>query len=162
MIDPITAIAAASAAYKGLNAVVSAGQELENCTNQLGKWFGALNDINRAEEQRKRPPLHAKLMGSGSIEEEAFAILTHKKKMKEQEKEIAFMLNMRFGPNTWEEMLELRRSIKKEREETIYAAEEFKHAIIDGAIMVALSLGILGSVFLGVYLIGSVQTTPWW
>ena len=162
MIDPITAIAAASAAYKGLNAVVSAGQELENCTSQLGKWFGALNDINRAEEQRKRPPLHAKLMGSGSIEEEAFAILTHKKKMKEQEKEIAFMLNMRFGPNTWEEMLELRRSIKKEREETIYAAEEFKHAIIDGAIMVALSLGILGSVFLGVYLIGSVQTPPWW
>ena len=101
-------------------------------------------------------------MGSGSIEEEAFAILTHKKKMKEQEKEIAFMLNMRFGPNTWDEMLELRRSIKKEREETIYAAEEFKHAIIDGAIMVALSLGILGSVFLGVYLIGSVQTPPWW
>jgi hypothetical protein len=82
--------------------------------------------------------------------------------MKEQEKEIAFMLNMRFGPNTWDEMLELRRSIKREREETIYAAEEFKHAIIDGAIMVALSLGILGSVFLGVYLIGSVQTPPWW
>ena len=53
MIDPITAIAAASAAYKGLNAVVSAGQELENCTNQLGKWFGALYDINRAEEQSR-------------------------------------------------------------------------------------------------------------
>ena len=35
MIDPITAIAAASAAYKGLNAIVSAGQELENCTSQL-------------------------------------------------------------------------------------------------------------------------------
>jgi len=162
MIDPITAIAAASAAYKGLTAVVGAGQELENCTNQLGKWFGALNDINRAEEQRKRPPLHAKLMGSGSIEEEAFAILTHKKKMKEQEKEIAFMLNMRFGPNTWEEMLELRRSIKKEREETIYAAEEFKHTIIDGVIMVALSFGILGAIFSGVYLIGVVQTPPWW
>ena len=101
-------------------------------------------------------------MGSGSIEEEAFAILTHKKKMKEQEKEIAFMLNMRFGPSTWDEMLELRRSIKKEREETIYAAEEFKHAMIDGAIMVALSLGILGSIFLGVYFIGVVQTPPWW
>ncbi len=162
MIDPITAIAAASAAYKGLTKVVQAGQELENCTNQLGKWFGALNDINRAEEQRKRPPLHAKLMGSGSIEEEAFAILTHKKKMAEQEKEIKFMLNMRFGPSTWDEMLELRRSIKKEREETIYAAEEFKNAILDGAIMVALSLGILGAIFTMVYFIGAVQTPPWW
>jgi hypothetical protein len=153
MIDPLTAIAAASAAYKGLTKVVQAGQELENCTNQLGKWFGALNDINRAEEQRKRPPLHAKLMGSGSIEEEAFA---------EQEKEIKFMLNMRFGPSTWDEMLELRRNIKKEREETIYAAEEFKNAILDGAIMVALSFGILGAIFTMVYFIGVVQTPPWW
>ena len=162
MIDPLTAIAAASAAYKGLTKVVQAGQELENCTNQLGKWFGALNDINRAEEQRKRPPLHAKLMGSGSIEEEAFAILTHKKKMAEQEKEIKFMLNMRFGPSTWDEMIELRRNIKREREETIYAAEEFKNAILDGAIMVALSFGILGAIFSMVYFIGVVQTPPWW
>ena len=99
-------------------------------------------------------------MGSGSIEEEAFAILTHKKKMAEQEKEIKFMLNMRFGPSTWDEMLELRRSIKKEREETIYAAEEFKTAMIDGAIMVALSCGILGFIFGGVWLLGKLE--GWW
>jgi|TARA_B110000046_G_scaffold110692_1_gene117954 hypothetical protein len=160
MIDPLTAIAAASAAYKGLTKIVQAGQELESCTESLGKWFGALNDINRAEEQRKRPPLHAKLMGSGSIEEEAFAILTHKKKMAEQEKEIKFMLNMRFGPTCWDEMLELRRRIKKEREETIYAAEEFKTAMIDGAIMVALSCGILGFIFGGVWLLGKLE--GWW
>ena len=160
MIDPLTAIAAASAAYKGLTKIVQAGQELESCTESLGKWFGALNDINRAEEQRERPPLHAKLMGSGSIEEEAFAILTHKKKMAEQEKEIKFMLNMRFGPTCWDEMLELRRRIKKEREETIYAAEEFKTAMIDGAIMVALSCGILGFIFGGVWLLGKFE--GWW
>lgn len=160
MIDPITAIAAASAAYKGLTKIVQAGQELENCTESLGKWFGALNDINRAEQQRKNPPLHAKLMSSGSIEEEAFAILTHKKKMAEQQKEIMFMLNMRFGPNTWDEMMELRRAIKKEREDTIYAAEEFKHAVINGAIMVALSFGILSMIFGGVWIIGSIE--GWW
>jgi len=160
MIDPLTAIAAASAAYKGLTKIVQAGQELENCTESLGKWFGALNDINRAEQQRKNPPLHAKLMASGSIEEEAFAILTHKKKMAEQQKEIMFMLNMRFGPNTWDEMMELRRAIKKEREDTIYAAEEFKHAMINGVIMVALSIGILSAIFGGVWIIGSLE--GWW
>ena len=160
MIDPITAIAAASAAYKGLKTIVGAGQELENCTTQLGKWFGALNDINRAEEQRKRPPLHAKLMASGSIEEEAFAIIAHKKKMAEQEKEIMFMLNMRFGPSTWDEMMQLRRDIRKEREDTIYAAEEFKHSIIDGGIMLALSFGILSAIFGGVWIVGSIE--GWW
>ena len=162
MIDPLTAIAAASAAYNGVKKVMEAGKEIEDVTQTLGKWFGALNDINRAEEQRKNPPLHAKLAGGASIEEEAFAIIAHQKKMKEQEKEMAFMLNMRFGPNTWDEMMQLRRTIKKEREDTIYAAEEFKHAVIDGAIMVALSFGILGMIFSGVYLIGVVQTPPWW
>tara|TARA_Y100000389_G_C17458986_1_gene520250 strand:- start:1589 stop:2077 length:489 start_codon:yes stop_codon:yes gene_type:complete len=162
MIDPLTAIAAASAAYNGVKKVMEAGKEIEDVTQTLGKWFGALNDINRAEQQRKNPPLHAKLAGGASIEEEAFAIIAHQKKMKEQEKEMAFMLNMRFGPNTWDEMMQLRRTIKKEREDTIYAAEEFKHAVIDGAIMVALSFGILGMIFTGVYLIGVVQTPPWW
>ena len=80
----------------------------------------------------------------------------------EKEKELKFLLDYRFGPGTHQKVLDLRRQIKKEREETIYAAEEFKHAIIDGAIMVALSLGILGSIFLGVYFIGVVQTPPWW
>ena len=162
MIDPLTAIAAASAAYNGVKKVMEAGKEIEDVTQTLGKWFGALNDINRAEQQRKNPPLHAKLAGGASIEEEAFAIIAQQKKMKEQEKEMAFMLNMRFGPNTWDEMMQLRREIKKQREDTIYAAEEFKHAVIDGAIMVALSFGILGMIFTGVYFIGVVQTPPWW
>ena len=146
MIDPITAIAAASAAYNGVRKVMDAGKEIEDVTQTLGKWFGALNDINRAEQQRKNPPLHAKLAGGASI--------------KEQEKEMAFMLNYRFGPGTWEEMLELRRAIKKEREETIYAAEEFKHAVLDGAIMVALSLGILSGIFGVVWIIGYAE--GWW
>ena len=160
MIDPFTAIAAASAAYKGLTAVIQAGQELEGCTESLGKWFGALNDMNRAQEQRKNPPLHAKLMGAGSVEEEAFAIITHQKKMKEQEASIKLMLNMRFGPHTWDEMMNLRREIKKEREDTIYAAEEFKEKCIDGGIMLALSFGILGFVFGGVWFVGRLE--GWW
>ena len=160
MIDPFTAIAAATAAYKGLTAVIQAGQELEGCTESLGKWFGALNDMNRAEQQRKNPPLHAKLMGAGSVEEEAFAIITHQKKMKEQEASIKLMLNMRFGPNCWDEMMNLRREIKKEREDTIYAAEEFKAKMFDGAIMVALSCGILGFIFGGVWFVGRLE--GWW
>ena len=160
MIDPFTAIAAATAAYKGLTAVIQAGQELESCTESLGKWFGALNDMNRAEQQRKNPPLHAKLMGAGSVEEEAFAIITHQKKMKEQEASIKLMLNMRFGPNCWDEMMNLRREIKKEREDTIYAAEEFKAKMIDGAIMIALSSGILVFIFGGVWFIGRLE--GWW
>ena len=160
MIDPVTAIAAASAAYSGVKKMMEAGKEIEDVTQTLGRWFGALNDINRAEQQRKTPPLHAKLAGGASIEEEAFAIIAHQKKLKEQEKEMAFMLNMRFGPNTWDEMMQLRRQIKKEREDTTYAAEEFKHAVLDGTIMVGLSLGILSGIFGVVWIIGYAE--GWW
>jgi len=65
-----------------------------------------------------------------------------------------FLLNMRFGPNTWEEMIKLRRQIRKEREETVYKAMEAKKEMINNLGMFALSMGILLVVFGGVYLIG--------
>ena len=63
-------------------------------------------------------------------------------------------MNMRFGPNTWDEMIKLRRQIRKEREETVYRAMEAKKEMINNLGMFALSVGILVVVFGGVYLIG--------
>ena len=76
------------------------------------------------------------------------------------EKELMFLLNMRFGPNTWEEMIKLRRQIRKEREETVYRAMEAKKEMINNLGMFALSVGILVVVFGGVYLI-CVGTGTW-
>jgi hypothetical protein len=67
---------------------------------------------------------------------------------------------MRFGPNTWEEMIKLRRQIRKEREDTVYRAMEAKKEMINNLGMFALSVGILLVVFGGVYLIG-VGTGTW-
>ena len=39
MIDPITAISAATAAYSGVKKLVYAGRELEDIAGQLGKWY---------------------------------------------------------------------------------------------------------------------------
>ena len=55
MIDPITAFAAANAAFKGVKALVGAGRELQDVSQQLGKWYNAVSDITRAESQRKKP-----------------------------------------------------------------------------------------------------------
>ncbi len=129
MIDPITAISAATAAFNGVKKLVAAGREIEDVVGQLGKWYGAAADLNRAESQRKNPPIFTKLFSGGSVEQEALEILIHKKKLEEQEKQLQDLLNIRFGFGTWKEMVELRRSIKKEREETIYRQQEKKSSV---------------------------------
>ena len=85
MIDPITAFTMASAAFNTVKKFVEVGRELEDTVGQLGKWYGAVSDFRRAEQDNKNPPLFKKLFNSGSIEEEALAIMMHNKKIQEQE-----------------------------------------------------------------------------
>ena len=84
-------------------------------------------------------------------------IVIRKKTLLEREKEIKFMLNMRFGPSTYDDMLQMRRQIRKEREETVYAAMEAKIQIANNSAIAALSLGIIGLLGGGIYLLMSVM-----
>ena len=154
MIDPITAIGAATAAFNGVKKLVAAGREIEDVVGQLGKWYGAAADLQRAETQRKNPPIFTKLFAGGSVEQEALEILVHKKKLEEQEKQLQDLLNIRFGFGTWKEMIELRRKIKKEREETLYKQQERRQAFLEGIAIILLVLAgfailIGGSSFTG-------------
>lgn len=160
MIDPITAITAATAAFNGVKKLVAAGREIEDVVGQLGKWYGAAADLQRAEQQRKNPPLFKKLFAGGSIEEEALAVIVQKKKLEEQEKQLQDLLNIRFGFGTWKEMVELRRKIKKEREDTIYKQEERRQAFIEGFLVIFLVTAGFGIVGGTVFLTG--LGAGWW
>ena len=132
MIDPITAITAATAAFNTVKKFVHAGQEFENVASQLGKWYTASADFRHSQQSNKKPPIFKKLFAAGSVEEEALSILIHEKKLMEQEVELGQMLNMRFGYGTMEELKEMRRSIKKKREATVYAQMERQKKLMDG------------------------------
>jgi len=160
MIDPITAITAATAAFNGVKKLVHAGREIEDVMGQLGKWYGAAADLNRAEAQRKNPPIFTKLFNGGSVEEEALAIIVQKKKLAEQEQQLQDMLNIRFGYGTWKEMIELRRKIRKEREETLYKQQERKAAFMEGFLVIILLVGLAGLIGLSVWLTG--LGAGWW
>ena len=117
MIDPVTAFAAANAAFKGVKMLVGAGREMQDVSKQLGQWYCAVADISRAETQRKNPTwLDKKTHGTDNIEQEAMDIVIRKKTLIEKEKEIKFMLDYRFGLGTYDEMLGMRRKIRAERE----------------------------------------------
>jgi len=158
MIDPVTAFAAANAAFKGIKMLVGAGREIQDISQQLGSWYGAVADIQKAESQRKNPTwLDKTTHGTDNIEQEAMDIVIRKKTLMEREKEIKFMLNMRFGPSTYDDMLQMRRQIRKEREETVYASMEAKRQIANNAAIGGLSLGIIVVIGGGIYFLMSVM-----
>lgn len=158
MIDPITAITVATTAFNTVKRMVEVGREIEDVAGQLGKWYGAAADLSRSEQQLKNPPLFKKLFSGGSIEEQALQIIIHQKKMKEQEQQLQFMLDMRFGYGTWKEMIQLRRKIAKEREETVYKQMERRQNMLDAFLIFLLLLFIGGMLIGGAYLIFGTAT----
>jgi len=155
MIDPVTAFAAANAAFKGVKMLVGAGREMQDVSKQLGAWYGAVSDITRAESQRKKPTWLDKVShGTDNIEQEAMDIVIRKKTLFEKEKEIKFMLDYRFGLGTYDEMLGMRGQIRRaERERTVYAAMESKRQMANNLAITGLALGIVSVLGGGLYLI---------
>jgi len=153
MIDPITALAAATTAFKAVQSLVNTGREIEDVAGQLGKWFTAVSDIREAEAQAKNPPLFKKLVFSQSVEEEALNALIAKKKAKEQEDQIREMIVWRYGMDALREMYAMRRQIREAREKAVYRRQKFRRNIQDGIIITMLLATGIGAIWLFVYLI---------
>ena len=122
---------AATTAFSTVKKFVNAGQEFEQVAGQLGKWYTAVSDFRHAQQEQKKPPIFKKLFAAGSVEEEALQLLIHEKKIMEQEKELSIILNMRFGHGTMDELKEMRRSIRKKREATIYKQMQRRKQLIE-------------------------------
>jgi hypothetical protein len=150
LIDPFTAVAAATTAFNTVKKFVHAGQEFENCMGQMGKWYSAVSDFRKGQQMQKNPPIFRKLLAAGSVEEEALNLLIHEKKIMEMEKELQQMLNIRFGFGTWDELKEMQRKIRAKREREVYKQAEAKQALING-VAITLLIGALISTVGGLF-----------
>ena len=103
---------------------------------------------------QKNPPIFRKLLAAGSVEEEALNLLIHEKKIREMEKELQQMLNMRFGFGTWDELKEMQRKIRAQRQKEVYAAAERRQAIINGVAVTLLLVAGFCMLVGMIYLIG--------
>ena len=122
---------------------VEAGREIEDCVGYFGKFFQGVSDINKAEEEAKNPPLFRKLLSGGSVEEEAFQAVVHKQKVQQMENELRELITYRYGVETYREMIQMRRTIKEERERTVYKQQERRKAFLwNGLALAILSAGI--------------------
>ena len=57
MIDPITAMAAATAAYKGIKKAVEFGQGISEMSDSVAKFAKAASDIDFLEKKSQKPPM---------------------------------------------------------------------------------------------------------
>ena len=108
--DPVTITAAMSVANSAFNEIkqwFAAARDIEQMSGDIGRWMGAVSDIDNAEKQAKNPPLFGKLFKAGSIEEAALAAYAAKKKLEEQRYELKIFLNMTYGPKAYEELLQM-------------------------------------------------------
>tara|TARA_Y100001937_G_C7048082_1_gene297797 strand:- start:350 stop:832 length:483 start_codon:yes stop_codon:yes gene_type:complete len=154
MIDPITALGAATAAFNAVKRGVEMGQDIENMSGQIGKWMGAVSDIKKSEEFAKKPPLFKKLFASGSVEEEALAAFMAKKKADDMREQLRQIISATRGPGAWQELIKTEADIRKKRQETIYAQKERQKHLLEILAISVLVLTILGFVLFIAYLVG--------
>ena len=103
--DPVTislAMGVASKAFDAIKKGFAVGRDIEQMSGDIGRWMGAVSDVDNAEKQAKNPPLFGKLFKAGSIEEAALSAYAAKKKLEEQRYELKMFLNMTYGPQAYE------------------------------------------------------------
>lgn len=155
MIDPVTAIATATAAFNGLQKLVATGREIEDCVGQLSKWAGAASDIAFLEKKAKNPPWYKAF--SGSAEAEAIEIYAAQEKLAKQRSEILRLVTYTGGAKGKDKYLEILREVKEKRRKTMYRKQEIQQAIIEwtvGILVFVSGAGILG---VGFYFVGKQQ-----
>jgi hypothetical protein len=160
MIDPITAVAMATSAFKTVQKMVSMGREIEDTLGQVGKWYGAVSDFNEAKRQAENPPMFKKLVASKSIEQEALELFAQTKKIQQQEKDLRELLMYTYGASAYQELLNMRRSIREQREKTVYAQERRRKEIFWGTVQSAALVLMCGATYkIYMFLYGAIQTT---
>ena len=150
MIDPITAVSVATAAFNTIKQGFNAGREFESMAGDLSRWMGAVSDIKKADEYNKNPPLFKKLFQAGSVEEEALQTLMAKKKAEDMREELKNIIMYTRGTSAWDELLKTEADIRKKRQKMIYDQEERRRKFFE---ICAIILMILLFVSFGGFLI---------
>lgn len=147
--EPITtavaAVAAASNAIAFIKARINDVQSVADISQQIGTLFDCQKKLN--DERNKQASV-----GDITFKSSIDAVL-EAKKLQEQMNEIRTMINLRFGPDTWQEIVDLHNKKLKEqkeaqakaRREAIRKAKEFEETlktvlVIIGVIGVAVAL----------------------
>jgi len=147
--DPVTisaAIGVASTAFNGIKKAFAAGRDLESMSQDLSRWMGAVSDVDAVHKSANNPTMVRKLLGGGSIEQEAIQAFTAKKKLEEQRYELQQFIKFSHGTAAWDDLLRMEGQIRKRRQKEIYDKKIFREKVIGYvalAVVLIIGTGIL-------------------
>ncbi len=153
--DPVTAMATASAAFGALKKGFAIGRDIESMASDLSRWMGALSDLDQMEKEAKNPPIFKKLFSGQSVEQEAITTFANKQKAQQQRYELQQWIGLTMGRSKWEELVRMEGQIRKRRQETLYKQRERRQKFIEiVAWIVMISLGAAALTFFVMFLKG--------
>ena len=103
--DPITI---ATASFAAIKTGVAIGKDLQSLTSDIGKMWGAIDEIKEAHSSEKSKR-------RGSVEEDALNTFMAKKQAEDMEDALRLIIYSTRGVNGWNELVRLRAEIRKQR-----------------------------------------------
>ena len=137
--DPVTALATASTAFSLIKKGFQMGKDVESMYGDIGRWMGAVSDVNQSAKMANNPPVFKKLFAGSSVEQEAM------------EEELRNWINLTHGPSAWQDLLKMQVKIRKQRQETLYKQAELRRNLLQ----------VVGIVLLAIVFVGSIVGTLW-
>ena len=142
MIDPISALATASAAFNVIKKGFEVGRDVEQMAGDLSRWMGAMSDLSEAERISKNPPIFKKLFAGKSVEQEAMEIFASKQKAEQMRAELKQYISWTMGTKAWESLIAMEGQIRKERQETLYNQARRRQKFVEVVVIsIAVSIG---------------------
>ena len=142
MIDPVTAVAAATKAYAGVKAFIEAGKSIEETFQVVARWQGHASDVLYASQrQKKRTNPFKQVVFAQSVEAEASALFAHRKSIDRQRAEIIQLLRYAYGNEGVEEYRRCMKEVQEQRKQEVYAQQEAKDALVK-SFWIALLVGV--------------------
>ena len=154
MIDPFTAIAAATAAFNGIKKGIEVGKDLTSMGSQLQNWSKAISDLDFAHEKASKPPAYKMFYNTQSQALEAW---TAKQKANELRKELKDHISFVYGPSSWAELVKIEGQMRKEQKEAVYRKQEAIDTAINWVVGIVISLLSAGLISIVVYFVGKSQ-----
>lgn len=151
MIDPVTAMAAATAAYRGIKKAVEVSKSISEMSGTIAKFAKAASDIDFLDAKAKNPSVFKMF---GDHEANALEIWSKKQKLAEWREELRTHISWHYGPKSWDEIVKIEGSQRKRQQEMVYKREEFISACISWGIGIAILLIGIGGLVAVMYLLG--------
>jgi|TARA_B110000211_G_scaffold232941_1_gene297863 hypothetical protein len=129
MLDPVSiglAISTASKAFSMIQKGFAAGRELEQMSSDMSRWMSATSEIAAtADDAENAGVITRMLKGSGNIESIATQAVLAKKQIEKQRYELMVHIRMKYGMNTWDEILRAEGKLRKAKARALEEKRKF-------------------------------------